>query len=59
MRLEQAETSLSATQRASEKSAEALKKSQEDNEALWIELAEAKSREDSADARLHEAEGEK
>ena len=35
-----------------------MKKSQEDNEALRIELAEAKSREESVDARLHEAEGE-
>ena len=58
MRLEQAEASLSTARRASEESAEALKKSQEDNEALRIELAEAKSREESTNARLHEAEGE-
>ena len=58
LRLEQAEASLSATRRASEESAEALKKSQEDNEALRIKLAEAKSREESTDARMHEAEGE-
>ena len=57
-RLEQAEASLSAARRAFEESAEALKKSQEDNEALRIELAKAKSREESIDARLHEAEGE-
>ena len=57
-RLEQVEASLSAAQRASEESAEALKRSQNDNEALRIELAEAKSREGSTDARLHEAEGE-
>ena len=44
MRLEQAEASLSAAR--------------EDNEALRIELAEAKSREESTDARLHEAENE-
>ncbi|RVW70946.1 hypothetical protein CK203_050599 [Vitis vinifera] len=56
--LEQAEASLSAARRAFEESAEALKKSQEDNEALRIELAKAKSREESIDARLHEAEGE-
>ncbi|KAL6342419.1 hypothetical protein AAG906_009092 [Vitis piasezkii] len=41
----------------SAKIAEALKKSQEDNEALRIELDEAKSREESIDARLHEADG--
>ena len=35
-----------------------MKKSQEDNEALRIERAEAKSREEFTDARLHEAEGE-
>ena len=58
LRLERAETSLSAARRAFEESAEALKKSQEDNEALRIELAEAKSREESTDARLHEAEAE-
>ena len=57
-RLEQAEASLSAARRASEESAEALKRSQNDNEALWIELAEAKSREEATDARLHEAENE-
>ena len=57
-RLEHGEASLSAARRASEESAEALKKSQEDNKALRIELAEAKSREESVDARLHEAEGE-
>ncbi|KAL6318930.1 hypothetical protein AAG906_001403 [Vitis piasezkii] len=44
LRLEQAEASLSAAQ--------------DDNEALRIELAEAKSREESTDARLHEAEDE-
>ena len=44
LRLEQVEASLSATW--------------EDNEALRIELAEAKSREESLDARLHEAEDE-
>ena len=58
LRLERAKASLSVAQRASEESVEALKKSQEDNEALRIELAEAKSREESTDARLHEAEGE-
>ena len=52
------EVSLSAARRASKESAEALKKSQEDNEALRIELAEEKSREESTDVRLHEAEGE-
>ncbi|RVW66417.1 hypothetical protein CK203_066533 [Vitis vinifera] len=44
LRLEQAEASLSAAR--------------EDNEALRIELAEAKSQEESTDARLHEAEDE-
>ncbi|RVW59040.1 hypothetical protein CK203_106725 [Vitis vinifera] len=44
--------------RASKESAEALKKSQEDNEALRIELAEEKSREESTDVHLHEGEGE-
>ena len=58
LRLEQVEASLSAARRASEESAEVLKKSQEDNEALRIELAEAESQEESTDARLHEAEGE-
>ena len=44
LRLEQAEASLSAARG--------------DNEALQIELDEAKSREESTDARLHEAEDE-
>ncbi|KAL6350314.1 hypothetical protein AAG906_004263 [Vitis piasezkii] len=44
LRLEQAKASLSAARGA--------------NEALRIELAEAKSREESTDARLHEAEDE-
>ena len=57
-RLEQAEASLSAVRRASEESAEALKRSQDDNEALQIELAEVKSREEPTDARLYEAENE-
>ena len=42
----------------SEESAEALKKSQDDNEALRIELVEAKSRGKATEARLHEAEDE-
>ena len=58
LRLERVEASLSAAQRASEENAEALKKSQDDNEALLIELAEAKSREEATEARLHEAEDE-
>ena len=57
-RLEQAEVSLSVARRASEKSVGALKRSQDENEALRIELAEAKSREEATDARLHEAENE-
>ncbi|RVW67942.1 hypothetical protein CK203_064375 [Vitis vinifera] len=35
-----------------------LSAAREDNEALQIELAEAKSQEESTDARLHEAENE-
>ena len=35
-----------------------MKRSQDDNEALWIELAEAKRREEAIKARLHEAEDE-
>ena len=58
-RLEQAEASLFAARRASEESAEALKRSQDDNEALRIERAEAKSRKEATDARLHEAKNEK
>ena len=54
LRLEQAEASLSAARRASEENAEALKKSQDDNEALRIELAEAKSKEESIEAHLNE-----
>ena len=57
-RLEQAKASLSAAWRASKESANALKRSQDDNEALRIELSEAKSREEATDARLHEAEDE-
>ncbi|RVX22177.1 hypothetical protein CK203_000999 [Vitis vinifera] len=49
---------LPAHERASEESVEALKRSQDDNEALWIELAEAKRREEAIKARLHEAEDE-
>ncbi|RVW85475.1 hypothetical protein CK203_044049 [Vitis vinifera] len=45
---------LSAARRAFEESVEALKRSQDDNEALRIELAEAKSREEATDARLLE-----
>ena len=44
LRLEEAETSLSAARG--------------DNEALWADLAKAKSREESMEARLHEAEDE-
>lgn len=58
LRLEQAETSLTAARRASEKSAEALKRSQEDNEALRIELEEARSREEARETRLTEVEDE-
>ena len=57
-RLEQAEASLSAARRAFEESAEALKRSQDDNEAFRIKLAEAKSREEATNARLQEAENE-
>ena len=57
-RLEQAEANLSAARRASEESVEALKRSQDDNEALRIELVEAKIREEATEARLHEAEDE-
>ena len=35
-----------------------MKRSQDDNEALRIELSEAKSQEEATDARLHEAEDE-
>ena len=35
-----------------------MKRSQDDNEALQIELAEVKSREEATDARLYEAENE-
>ncbi|RVW90562.1 hypothetical protein CK203_030966 [Vitis vinifera] len=44
LRLEEAEASLSIAQK--------------DNEALWADLAEARSQEESMDARLHEAEDE-
>ena len=57
-RLEQAEASLFAAWRAFEESAEALKRSKDDNEALRIELAKAKRRENATEARLHEAEDE-
>ena len=57
-RLEQAEASLSAARRAFEESVESLKRSQDDNEALRIELVEAKSREEAIEAHLHEAEDE-
>ena len=55
-RLEHGEASLSAARRASEESAEALKRSQDDNEVLRIELEEAKSREEAIETRLNEAE---
>lgn len=58
-RLEQAQTNLSVVRKASKESAEALKKSQDDNEALRQKLEEAKSRADATEARLHEAEDEK
>ena len=57
-RLEQAEANLSVARRASEESAEALKRSQDDNEALRVELGEAKRREEAIEAHLHEAEDE-
>ena len=57
-RLEQAEANLTAARRASEESAEALKRSQDDNETLRIELEEAKSREEATATRLHEAKDE-
>ncbi|RVW88504.1 hypothetical protein CK203_043869 [Vitis vinifera] len=52
LRLEQAEASLSAARRASEENAEALKKSQDDNEALRIELAEAKTQKEELEAEF-------
>ena len=55
-RLEQAEASLSAARRASEESVEALRRSQDDNEVLRIELEEAKSRKEATETRLNEAE---
>ena len=58
-RLEQAEANLTAARRAFEESVEALKRSQDDNEALRIELEEAKSREEATATRLHEAEDER
>ena len=57
-KLEQVEASLSTARKASEESAEALKRSQDDNEALRIKLAETKRREEAIEARLHETEGE-
>ena len=56
LRLEQAEANLIVARRASEESAEALKRSQDDNEVLRIELEEAKSREEAIETRLNEAE---
>ena len=58
-RLEQAEANLTAARRAFEESVEALKRSQDDNEALRTELEEAKSREEATATRLHEAEDER
>ena len=57
-RLEQSEANLTAAQRASAESAKALRRSQEDKEALRIELEEAKSREEATETRLNEAEDE-
>ncbi|RVW14402.1 hypothetical protein CK203_090490 [Vitis vinifera] len=57
-RLEQVEANLSAARRASKESVEALKRSQDDNEALRVELGEAKRREEAIEAHLHEAEDE-
>ena len=55
-RLEQVKANLTAARRASEENAEALKRSQDDNEALRIKLEEAKSREEATETRLNEAE---
>ena len=55
-RLEQAEANLTAARRASEESVEALRRSQDDNEVLRIELEEAKSRKEATETRLNEAE---
>lgn len=46
LRLGQSEANLAAAQRTALENLETLRKSEEDKEALWIELTEAKSREE-------------
>lgn len=58
-RLEQSEANLATTQTNALEKAEALKRAEEDKEALRVELVEAKSREEDMEIRLNEAEREK
>lgn len=58
-RLEQSEANLAAAQKITAENAEALRRSQEDKEALQIELEEAKNREKAIGTRLNEAEDER
>lgn len=58
-RLEQSEANLAAAQKIAAENAEALRRSQEDKEALQIELEEAKNREKAIETRLNEAEDER
>lgn len=59
MRLEQSETNLATARKAATESAEALKRSKGEKEALWIELEGVRSREEATRDNLKEAEHEK
>lgn len=58
-RLEQSEANLAAAQKIAAENAEALRRSQEDKEALQIELEEAKNQEKAIETRLNEAEDDR
>lgn len=59
LRFEQSEANLAAAQKAAAEKAEALRRSEDDKEALWIELEEVKNREKATEGRLHEVERER
>ncbi|KAL6328594.1 hypothetical protein AAG906_038789 [Vitis piasezkii] len=59
LKLQQSEIDLAIAQKAAAENAEALRRSEDDKEALRIELEEVKSREKAIGDRLNEVESEK
>lgn len=59
LRLEQSKANLAAAQKATIENVDALRRFEEDKEALRIKLEEAKNQEKATEARLNEAERER